>query len=189
MGDKEIKQSVTTLWQKNETKTREPSREYLAKRAEKRVGQTRRIGSLSDSIARPFYAHKGFSTSRVLLEWPHIVGTALAKVCLPEKVVFPRDKTVGGSLWVRAPSSVAFQVSYQEQQILQRINQYFGYKAISFLKITQLPRLPVSSKKCIQHPPPRKPIDLGQSVGDLEQVEDEEIRMALQSLASAMMKT
>ena len=79
----------------------------------------------------------GFAESEVLLRWPDIAGAALAALCHPVKVSYGRGAGLGATLTVRAEGAVAPEVEHLAPQIVERVNAYYGYRAISRLKITQ----------------------------------------------------
>ncbi len=112
--------------------------------------------------AQAFKAH-GFATADLLSHWPEIVGKATAGLCTPERVKWPKPATPGdaasGILTVKAVAGRSLDVQYAAESILERINQFMGYRAIAKLKVTadkQLPRPPQASKAAApgSAPPP-----------------------------------
>ncbi|MBY0281645.1 MAG: DUF721 domain-containing protein [Alphaproteobacteria bacterium] len=86
-------------------------------------------------ILEPICKKQGFVNASVILDWSKIVGGDFANLCQAVKVVFPFGKTVEGCLHVQATSSMASVITYQEPLILQKVNQYYGYQAITKLRI------------------------------------------------------
>ena len=80
---------------------------------------------------------KGFAESEVLLRWTEIVGDALATACRPVKVRYGSNRSLGATLIIQTDSGRAPEVSHQGPSILERVNQFYGYRAISRLKVTQ----------------------------------------------------
>ncbi len=80
-------------------------------------------------------ASKGFAEPDVLLRWPEAVGPALSQICRPVKVSY--GGSMGATLIVFADGARATEVEHRAPQIVDRINSFYGYRAISRLKITQ----------------------------------------------------
>lgn len=105
------------------------------------------MGRMLDPIARA----RGFATTTLLSQWPAVVGADLARFTMPDKVVWPRRRPEGppkpqnarhedGALLVlRVDGPRAIEVQHRADQILERVNTYFGYRAIVSLRILQAP--------------------------------------------------
>lgn len=145
-----------------------------------RQGKTRRVGSLIANAITPVCQQNGFIQARILLEWDHIVPQ-FSHLCIPVRIKFPWPHRHNGCLIVRATGSMAVQMVYYEPVILDKINQYFGYQAVSSLKFDQGPlSLKTSPKKAVQKPLP----DEVQSFleAQVQPIEDDRLRAALLSL-------
>ena len=80
---------------------------------------------------------QGFAEANVLLNWPAIAGAELAATCQPVKVTYGPQRTLGATLIVQASSARAPEIEMKGPMIVERVNQYYGYRAISRLKVTQ----------------------------------------------------
>ena len=80
---------------------------------------------------------KGFAESEVLLRWPEIAGEALAATCRPVKVHYGANRNLGATLIVQADSGHAPEVTHLAPKIIERVNQFYGYRAINRMKVTQ----------------------------------------------------
>jgi hypothetical protein len=113
-----------------------------------------RLRPLSQSLGKllaPALRRRGFAVAEVLLRWPAIVGERLAAFTCPEQVSFaPRHGRVGGSagspasdtgatLRLRVAPGMAPEIQHLEPLILERINGYYGYRAIARLRLVQRP--------------------------------------------------
>lgn len=87
------------------------------------------------SLIEPICKKQGFVNASVILDWSKIVGNDFANLCHAIKVVFPFGKTSEGCLHLQTTSSMASVLTYQEPLILQKVNQYYGYQAITKLNI------------------------------------------------------
>jgi hypothetical protein len=106
------------------------------------------VARMLDPIARA----RGFATTALLSEWPAVVGEELARFTMPDKVVWPRrsdDREASGSqsawredgaiLVLKVDGPRAIEVQHRAEQILERVNTYFGYRAIAQLRFLQAP--------------------------------------------------
>ena len=105
----------------------------------KRGGRARRVGSVITHAITPICHQKGFVEARILLEWDYIATSQFSQFCIPLKVTFPLKQRSEGRLFLQATSSMAAEITYLEPVILSRVNQYFGYQAISKITIFQGP--------------------------------------------------
>ena len=82
-------------------------------------------------------AGHGFAEPEVLMRWPEVVGERLAALCVPVKVGYPRAGRLGATLVVRVEGARAPEVEHLGPRIIERVNQFYGYRAIDRLKVTQ----------------------------------------------------
>lgn len=144
------------------------------------------LGQCIEPVTRPVLKANGLAGSRILTQWPAIVGAALAKHSIPEKLSFPPGKKTGGTLVIAVENGFAPEIQHQQPIILERLAGYFGYQAIARLVISHT-YLPVTATATAK--PARRgqlPKDIGQYVGG---VEDEELKATLQSLARTLSET
>ena len=103
----------------------------------RRGGGFRRAGATARKTVDRIAGKYGFAEADVLLNWPAIAGEALASVCQPVKVTYSRERTLGATLVVLTNSARAPEVEMKGPAIVERVNQYYGYRAIRRLKVTQ----------------------------------------------------
>jgi hypothetical protein len=111
----------------------------------------RAVGAYVARTLDPVARARGFATTSLLSEWPAIVGADLAKFTAPDKVTWPRrtqegeaapmstKRTPGATLVLRVDGPRAIEVQHRADQILERVNTYFGYRAVAALRILQAP--------------------------------------------------
>jgi len=104
-------------------------------------------------------AGHGFSEPEVLLRWAEIVGDRLAGVCAPVKVSYSRAQDLGATLLVRADGPRAIEVEHLAPRILERINQFYGYRAVHRLKVTQATGSPGFAEPAAPFAGPSSPHD------------------------------
>lgn len=93
-------------------------------------------------LSKASFARYGFAYGDLIAQWPAIVGVKLAQHCEPERIRWPKaaaldEKQAGGILVIRAAAGRGLELQYEGPQIIERINQFFGYGAITSLKIMQ----------------------------------------------------
>jgi hypothetical protein len=102
-----------------------------------RRGAMRALAADLPGIAKPVLGKRGFAEAQMVAQWPDIVGSELARRLLPEKLSFPRGERRDGVLRLRVKPAFALEVQHREPQILERINAFFGYRAVARLVLAQ----------------------------------------------------
>ncbi len=89
-------------------------------------------------FARQLLGKKGFVEIDILTGWSRIIGKELAQYSFPQKISFPRGEKTNGILHLCTTSGAfALEISHREKIIIDKINTYFGYNAVSGIKIIQ----------------------------------------------------
>ncbi len=88
-------------------------------------------------LTQPVFQKHGFAQGDVLANWPQIVGEQVAAISTPEKIRWPRGagEKSGGTLHLKVQAGRALDVQYQAAGIIERINRFLGYPALSALKV------------------------------------------------------
>jgi hypothetical protein len=157
-----------------------------AKRFERaRGGQARAIADLMPEIGRTAFRRFGFVQSSVVTRWPEIVGPRHARVCAPESIRFPPGEKTEGILQLVVVAAHAPIIQHVIPEIIERVNRFFGYKAVAKVKLRQGEVKPPPVKAPPTSPPSLKPIpmELGDSLRDIG---DPELRAVLESLARSL---
>lgn len=97
------------------------------------------IGEKVLHFVNPLLTQRGFVEGRLLRDWDQIVGIQWSAFSCPEKILFPPQKREAGTLHIRVWGGVALEIQHQVLSILDRINGYFGYKAVAYLSLKQVP--------------------------------------------------
>ncbi len=82
-------------------------------------------------------AGHGFAEPEVLMRWSEVVGELLSGLCTPVRVSYSRAHRLGATLVVRVEGARATEVEHLGPRIIERVNQFYGYRAIDRLKVTQ----------------------------------------------------
>ncbi|MCP4395062.1 MAG: DUF721 domain-containing protein [Alphaproteobacteria bacterium] len=115
----------------------------LDKGPKKRGGYApKSISNAIGRITKSIVGKRGFIEVDIITNWAAIVGDEIASYVSPTNIIFPRNSRNSGALHVQVLSGAfAIELQHREKQIIERLNSYFGYNAISSLKITQQPTL------------------------------------------------
>jgi hypothetical protein len=137
-------------------------------------------------ITRAAFARHGFAQADVVSNWNEIVGEELAAISSPERIRWPRGageeaRKSGGTLIIRAAPGRALDLQYDASRITGRINSFFGYGAVTAIKVVQasgwLPQRPAAA---LSGTP--KPLDNH----GLEAIEDGQLKAALERLGQSI---
>lgn len=139
-------------------------------RAPKPKGGPRAIGAFVDKALDRAARGRGFATTALLTDWRTIAGADLARYTMPDRIIWPRrrddwrgddggdapvrgHKSGGATLVLRIEGPRAIEVQHRAGQILERINAYFGYRAVTEMRFLQAPIGRVARPKRAQKPP------------------------------------
>ena len=150
-----------------------------------RGGPAKPVADLVPQIGRAAFRRFGFVQSSVVTRWPEIVGPQHAKVCAPESIRFPPGEKSDGILQLVVLPAHAPLIQHVIPEIIDRVNRFFGYRAVARAKIRQgAVKAPAAEEKRTA-PPSLKPIpmELGDSLRDIG---DPELRAVLESLARSV---
>lgn len=154
----------------------------------RRGGAPRALAGTVAGITKPLLARRGFAQSAVIGEWSVIVGKALAEHTWPERIAFAGGGRTGGTLHLRTDGgALATELQHLAPQLIERVNGYFGYRAVACLKLIQGPprAQPAVARAA---PPPLTPAEEEALCRRLDGVADEDLREALAGLGRALMQ-
>lgn len=151
----------------------------------------RTLGSFVPALTRKAFEKYGFSAATLITDWPAIVGKDLASQTAPEKLKWPRQPDAaaddaakgakgraGATLFLRVEGPRALEIEYKRAQLAERINAYFGYRAIADVRIIQAP---------LPQPKPRRVVTrIATDTVPLPGVADEGLRTALEKLGAGI---
>jgi hypothetical protein len=150
-----------------------------------RGGPARAISDLMPEVGRTAFRRFGFIQSSVVTRWPEIVGPRHALVCAPEAIRFPPCEKSNGILELVVEPAHAPLIQHVIPEIIERVNRFFGYRAVARVKLRQGAVKPLKANEPSAAPPSLKPIpmELGESLRDIG---DPELRTVLESLARSL---
>lgn len=156
-------------------------------RQRKRGGGPRAIAASLSAATKSIFEKRGFANGAILNDWATIAGEHLARHTQPDKITYPKSQSAGGTLYLTIENgSIALELQHLEPLLIERVNGFFGYKAVARLKITQGP-LPVNKEKAAWQPRDLRKGEETDLAESLMEVEDDELRRALENLGRAVL--
>ena len=150
-----------------------------------RSGRARPAGELAAEVGGIAFKRFGFVQSAVVSRWSEIVGERYAKVSSPESIRFPAGKKSGGVLTLLVEGAHAPLMQHLTPIIVERVNRFFGYPAVSRLVFRQ--GRPTVEARRPKRPALRPvPKELGEG---LREIADLELRACLESLAARLVSS
>ncbi len=151
------------------------------------------VGKHLHRLTRKAYETHGFAYADILTQWQSIVGDELARVCKPQSIRWPRGlqhqekgrQKLGGTLTIVAAGASALELQHETPRILEKLNTYYGYGAVTTIKIVQ-GHVPLPDK---ENRPKLAPLNVDQKAilnTQLGDIEDEPLRTALKKLGTGV---
>lgn len=112
-------------------------RRRLEETALRRGGGPRRLPELLGRILDPAARRRGLAEVRLVTDWAMVVGPALAARCQPIRLTGRRGED--GVLTIHVGGASALELQHSAPQLIERINDFFGYPAVGRLRLIQAP--------------------------------------------------
>ena len=137
------------------------------------------VGSFVPKLTQKAFEKYGFSAATLLTDWAQIAGADVAGYTVPERLKWPRgagayaeveegsEGRPGATLVLRVDPARALDVEYKGRQIIERINAYFGYRAVAALRLIQAPVEAATPREAARPASVRAPQE-AQSPGDAD---------------------
>ena len=153
---------------------------------DKRGRGARSLAAVLPKVAEPVLRRRGFASVEIVTGWSGIVGAALAAETTPDRLSFPPGKRLDGTLHVRASGPLALEIQHLEPVILDRINTYFGYRAVARITLAQGP--PPARRDAPEMKPPTPPDPARRAAVERQTggIDDAALRSALNRLGEAI---
>jgi hypothetical protein len=127
-----------------------PSASRFAAPPTARFVPAKSVGSFVPTLTKKAFEKFGFSTATLVTDWTRIAGAELASYTSPDRLKWPRapeanvadgdeSERRGATLILRVDPARALDVEYRARQIMDRINAYFGYRAVETIRLIQAP--------------------------------------------------
>lgn len=104
----------------------------------------RTVGDLAGKLLNPIIEQRAGMTLDILAQWSEIVGAGLMTCSRPERLEWANkarhsSSTEPATLVVACEGGRALFLQHESDSIIRRANAYFGYRAITRLRIVQKP--------------------------------------------------
>ena len=143
------------------------------------------VGANLPALAATAMRKRGFAQARLITDWPAIVGDMVAHETTPQKLMFSRGGTSGAVLHLRVSSGFALELQHIAPQVIERINGFFGYRAVASLRYLQGPAPPRQQRRRTPLPRLSKAAE-SQLQRNLESIKDAGLKDALAGLGRAI---
>lgn len=149
--------------------------------ARPRGGGLKALAASLPKVTGKAFGRRGLALGGLIADWPSILGAELAAVTLPRKLQQHGD----GTLTIRVAPGHALAVQHLEPLVIERINGYLGYRAVTRLRLQQGP-LGGNSKPPAAPPPALRPEQEAALKAKAAAIDDEALRDALERLGRAV---
>ena len=95
-----------------------------------------RAAALVQTRIRSASEQRGFAVTRLLTHWAEVVGESTARIATPVNVSYGRAG-MGATLTLLTTGAQAPMLEMQKEQIRDKVNACYGYRAIARVRITQ----------------------------------------------------
>lgn len=155
--------------------------------ADRQSRAPRALAGYVEKLTRPALRGFGRDEAALLLDWEAIVGPEIGAVTQPLKLSFPkRGERRHATLQLRVDPALALDLQHGADLLAERINAHFGYSLVTRLRLTQGPVVRRARRQPLRPPPPLPPERAAALEARLEGIADEDLRGALQRLATAV---
>jgi hypothetical protein len=145
------------------------------------------LSALLGDVFSDAYARQGFASRELVTRWAEIAGPEIAAHSEPMKIQWPRpvdgQPREPATLVLRVEGPVALEIQHTSDVILQRVNRFFGWNAVSRLALRQAPLSRKTSRKAAPSP---DETDIASVAGTLSSIEDDDLRAALARLGASI---
>ncbi len=147
----------------------------------------RPLSAIAGATLNEALKRQGFASTEIVARWADIVGTEVAAYSEPLKINWPRQNdeqtAEPATLVLRVEGPAAIEIQHLSAQILERVNRFFGWRAVGRLALRQAPLRRRGPKPA---PPPPDPAATARIAQSLPQIEDESLRQAVARLGAAI---
>ncbi len=111
------------------------------------------IGETIHRLTKQTFRNKSFSHSQIIMNWVDIIGPHYGSATFPQHIA-------NGTLTITCPSTIAVELHYISQPLIEKINLYCGKKLITRLKFIYQRNTTSPLTKSINHSSSIKPVKI-----------------------------
>jgi hypothetical protein len=148
------------------------------------------LGQIAGKTIADALARQGFASTGLITHWSGIVGPEIADHAEPMRMVWPRrvheDDPEPATLVLRVEGPVALEIQHLSGVIIERVNRFFGWRAVGRIQIRQAPLARRETKKA---PPAPDPEIVARLAAGMSDIGDEGLRDALARLGASVKRS
>jgi len=167
-----------------------PMGEEAKPRRTRHAAGLRAIAGTLPQVTRRALGRRGLAEGGLVAEWPNIVGSEIAARCRPEALAPARKgRRDEGVLTLKVDPGFALEAQHLAPILLERVNGYFGYRAVDRLRLQQGPLGRGRTAKAPAAANRERPLDPDEEAAlhsQVAAVADEDLRTALERLGRAV---
>ena len=136
------------------------------------------------------FARQGFASTGLVTHWEEIVGPEVAAHAEPMRMQWPRrvheDDPEPATLVLRVEGPVALEIQHLSGVIIERVNRFFGFRAVGRVAIRQAP---LARRTVKRRSAPPDPAVVARLAAGMTDIADDSLRTALARLGAAVKRT
>jgi hypothetical protein len=147
---------------------------------------------VAPTLVAAFKRH-GFASTEIVTHWEDIVGAEVAAHAEPIRITWPRRANAAdhneteppepATLVLRCEGPAAIEIQHQAQVIVERVNQFLGWRAVGRIALRQAPL----RRRDKPRPPPAPDAAEARRIADsMTGIADANLRAALGRLGAAV---
>ena len=148
---------------------------------ERKQSYFKKVGKSLPKIIDKNIKERNFVEITLIKKWKEIIGQDIAKYCWPIKIIFSDIKNSNGIIFLKTKRGRSMEIEFKNDEIIEKLNQYFGYKAINKISVVQDFNIKDSYKKKII----KKKIKNNHSKV-INKIKKSELKIALQNLSKTL---
>ena len=148
---------------------------------ERKQSYFKKVGKSLPKIIDKNIKERNFVEITLIKQWKEIIGQDIAKYCWPIKIVFSDIKNSNGIIFLKTKRGRSMEIEFKNDEIIEKLNQYFGYKSINKISVFQDFNIKDSYKKKII----KKKIKNNHSKV-INKIKKNELKIALQNLSKTL---
>ena len=148
---------------------------------ERKQSYFKKVGKSLPKIIDKNIKERNFVEITLIKQWKEIMGQDIAKYCWPIKIVFSDIKNSNGIIFLKTKRGRSMEIEFKNDEIIEKLNQYFGYNAINKISVVQDFNIKDSYKKKII----KKKIKNNHSKV-INKIKKSELKIALQNLSKTL---
>ena len=104
---------------------------------ERKQSYFKKVGNSLPKIIDKNIKKKNFIEISLIKKWREIIGDDIAKFCWPIKIRFSEINNLNGIIFLKTMRGKSMEIEFKNEEIIEKLNQYFGYKAIAKISVVQ----------------------------------------------------